>query len=45
MLLASWKYAMLYLYILYILIYYQQMSNWLFGHYEALATLLGKLHQ
>jgi hypothetical protein len=29
--LSSWNYAMLYLFIVY-LIFYQQMSNWLLGH-------------
>ena len=35
------NYTMLYLFIAH-LIFYQQMSNWLFGHYKTLKILLGK---
>ena len=36
---------MLYLFIV-CLVFYEQVANWLFGHYGTLPTLLGKeLHQ
>jgi hypothetical protein len=44
-LLIIWNYAMLYLFTI-CPKFYQQMSNWLVGHYSTITTLLGKrLHQ
>jgi hypothetical protein len=39
--LIDWNYAMLSLFTLYFMLY-QQMSNWLFGHYRTSTTLLDK---
>ena len=36
-----WNYAILYLFIVY-LVLYQQMSNWLLGHFRTLKKNLGK---
>ena len=43
--LTIWNYAMLHLFIAY-LVFHQKMLNWLFGHHRTLTTLLSKkLHQ
>ena len=41
MTITIWYYAMLHLFAIN-LAFYQQMSNWFFGHYRTITTLIGE---